>query len=88
MRKLKTHTFNGRKYRIDIMDYHVDGVCDQYKPKRMMMLCADLKTRMGLITVVHEALHAENWCKDEQTIDNVSKEIGTFLWRLGYRRKV
>jgi hypothetical protein len=46
-----------------------------------------LKTKNGLVTAIHEALHAENWSKDEDTVDRVSKEIGTFLWRLGYRWK-
>jgi len=82
--KIRTHTFNGRKYQIDIKD-SIDGVCDQYNTNRCLLICADLSKRNGLITAIHEALHAESWVKDEDTVDRVSKEIGTFLWRLGYR---
>ena len=87
MRKIKTHTFNGRRYKIDIRDSPLDGACDQYNTERFLFICADLDSRNGLITAIHEALHAESWVKDEETIDRVSKEIGTFLWRLGYRRE-
>ncbi len=83
---LKTHTFNGRKYIIDV-DF-LDGWCDQFKLKHRLQILADLKTKDGLITAIHEALHAENWCKSEKVIDKVSTEIGNFLWRLGFRLKV
>ena len=79
-----THTFNGRKYYIDIDK--VDGWCDQYKlNKRFIHVVANPKTKNGLISIVHEALHAEDWAKTEEVVDRVSKEIGTFLWRLGFR---
>ena len=82
---IKTHTFNGRKYKIYIEA--VDGVTDTYKlDDRYLSIFADLKTKRGLITALHEALHAENWAKGEEPIERVSREIGTFLWRLGYRK--
>ena len=86
--KVRTHTFNGRKHKIDICEEPLDGYCDQYKicnKQRTLCIWTDLKKRNGLITAIHEALHAESWVKDEDTVDRVSKEIGTFLWRLGYR---
>jgi len=86
MAKVKTHTFNGRKYKIDIDS--IDGNCDQYAcNERYLSIYADLKTQTGLITAVHESLHACNWAKTEDIVDNVSKDIGRFLWRLGYRIK-
>ena len=83
---MKTHTFNGRRYKVFI-DPDLDGWCEQFKCNiHEIHLLRDTKTRAGLITAIHEALHAENWSKEEKDIDRVSREIGTFLWRLGYRK--
>ena len=86
MRKVRTHTFNGRKYNI-IIHPPIDGMCTQYKPERELWIMESLRTKNGLVTALHEALHAERWTADEATVDRVSKEIGDFLWRLGYRWK-
>ena len=85
--KVKTHTFNGRKYKIEVDPDGANGVCDQYSPKdRYLQIFTDLDRRKGLITAIHEALHAESWTKSEKIVDRVSREIGMFLWNLGYRR--
>ncbi len=85
-RKLKTHTFNGRKYKIDC-DTDIDGWCDQFAlNERFIHIHQPLNTQRGLITAIHEALHAENWAANEQTVERVSREIGSFLWRLGFRK--
>jgi hypothetical protein len=81
---MKTHTFNGRKYEIDL-DEAPDGYCVQYKAERELAIHADLKTRNGLITAIHEGLHACKWDASEETIDQASYDIGRFLWRLGFR---
>lgn len=86
MKKVKSHTFNGRKYRIDFG--HLDGWCDQYDLNdRMIHILAEPNTRNELITIIHECLHAEDWTKTEEPIERIGKEIGTFLWRLGYRKE-
>jgi len=83
--KVKTHTFNGRTYKIKIDE--IDGDCDTYAlNERYLCVFADMNTRNGLISAIHEALHAENWVASEDAVDRMSKEIGTFLWRLGYRK--
>ena len=89
-RKVKTHCFNGRRYKIFLEDSKQDGYVDAYKIEpddRHLVICADKKTKDELITTIHEALHAENWAATEEVVERVSMEIGTFLWRLGYRRK-
>ena len=83
---VRTHTFNGRVYKI-IVYPPIDGQCTQYKPEHELWIMAPLKTKNGLITAIHEALHAENWTAKEETVDRGSKEIGAFWWRLGYRWK-
>lgn len=86
MKHVRTHTFNGRKYKIEIGP--LDGCCDQYKcNERYIQIFADLKTKDGLITAIHESLHAENWAASEEVVERVSSEIGSFLWRLGWRKK-
>ena len=82
---VKTHVFNGRRYYIDIDN--VDGWCDQYKTnKRMIHIITKPNTKNELITILHESLHAENWAETEEVVDRVSTEIGSFLWRLGFRK--
>ena len=82
---VRTATFNGRKYRIDTDE--IDGSCDQYAcNERFIHINAPLNTQKGLITVIHESLHASNWCAGEKVVDRTSTDIGRLLWRLGYRR--
>jgi len=87
-RQVRTHTFNGRKYKIDIGDGHTDGLCDQYATgdSRYLVSMAAPHTRNELITIIHESLHASNWAETESVVDRVSDEIGRLLWRLGYKR--
>lgn len=83
---MKTHVFNGRRFRI-ILGPH-DGLCDTSKDKELeLYIFADLDTKRGLITAIHEALHAEDNNLSEKPVEKVSREIGSFLWRLGYRIK-
>lgn len=81
---IRTAKFNGRIYKIFVRE-PVDGTCAVYKLERAIDLFTPLNTQVGLITAIHEALHAENWAKSEGTIDRVSIEMGRYLWRLGYR---
>jgi len=84
MKPVRTHKFNGREYKI-IVTPPLDGTCTQYKPEMELWIFESLKLRNGLITAIHEGLHACNWTAKEETVDRVSKDIGKFLWRLGYR---
>ena len=86
----KTFKFNGRKHNIYIYPDGFDGLCDQYKVKnneRDIIIATDPATKNGLITLIHEPLHAENWRASEKSVDRTSKEIGAFLWAMGYRMK-
>ena len=80
---VKTHSFNGRRYKITVCE--LDGACDTFKKERELLIMRDLSTLAGLITAIHEALHAEDWKEREDRIDQISKDLGRFLWRLGYR---
>ena len=84
MRPVRTHTFNGRKYLV-VVKPPLDGMCSTYNPERELVIMESLRVKNGLITAVHEAMHALNWKASEDKVDKDSKELGTFLWRLGYR---
>ena len=81
---MKTHIFNRKKYRITLAP-PLDGLCTASQPVAEIFLFANLSTKKGLITAIHEGLHASDWDMDEKKVDRISEEIGTFLWRLGYR---
>lgn len=81
---VKTHTFNGRKYHVRIGE--TDGMCNTFKPERELHVLCDPSTHKGLITTIHESLHACNWAKKEAVVDQVSADVGRLLWRLGWRK--
>ena len=81
---MQTHTFRGRRYKIGV-NPAPDGDCSQYKAERELNIYADMKTRNGLVTALHESLHACHWSATEEMVDETSKDIGRFLWALGYR---
>jgi len=71
-----------------MLPFPYDGLTDIEEGKEHhMMIFTELNTRNGLITLIHEALHAENWTANEKDVERVSREIGGFLWRLGFRLK-
>ncbi len=84
-KKVKTHKFNGRKYSIFVGQF--DGFTDVSETGYSLVLNCNLNTLKGLISIIHESMHAANWGKSEEVIDRSSKEIGTLLWRLGFRLK-
>lgn len=82
---MKTATFNGVKFDINLYDT-IDGSCDSpLGGKPSIMICADLNTQVGLESVIHEGLHACFWAKTEKKVERTAKDIARFLWRLGYR---
>ena len=83
---VRTHTFNGKKHKIYIRP--VDGLClNSEKGERdyELYIFYSLREKNGLITALHEALHASDFNMQEEKVERISREIGTFLWRLGYR---
>lgn len=86
MRPVLTHTFNGIKYDIDVNTATIEGYCDSPRGGKPGIHTTENGTCQGLETLIHEALHAENWVKTEQVVTRTAKEIARFLWRLGFRR--
>ena len=83
---VRTATLNGTRYTVDTDP--IDGCCSPPKPsdrKPILRVCRPLDTLAGLITLIHEAMHACDYDKHENTVDRTSKDIGRLLWRFGYR---
>ena len=80
----KTHTFNGVRYHL-IFD-ELDGNCDT-DGKYWLIVERDLNTRIGLETLVHEALHACSWLSSEEKVAQTARDISRLLWNIGYRRQ-
>jgi len=96
-KNVRSHKFNGKKYFIDI-DTDYAGFCENPNVKKILNehpviriveglpYNNDKGSKEGLIYILHECLHAENWSKHEETIDRTAEEVGSLFWRLGYRR--
>lgn len=96
MKQVKTHRFRDIKYYIGVDEPYV-GWCDRSKtpdPKEYPAIRMPeglefgdgRKAKAGLIILLHECLHAEDWSKSEKIVDRAAIDIGALLWRLGYRR--
>jgi len=84
-KSVKTHTFNGVRFDVDISG-PVDGQCDNPKGGRpSLTICADLNTRRGLETAIHESIHACHFLKSEESVERTARDVARFLWRLGFR---
>lgn len=81
---MKTATFNGRRHEIILEP--VDGLVTSDRD-RCLYVGRDLKTKAGLETAIHEALHACSWKSSEEKVAQTAKDIARFLWRLGFRRR-
>lgn len=87
MRQVKTATFDGTRYKIEVKP--VLGLCDSPKTnpgKPGIWVIKGLKNdKATLDTLIHEALHAANWSANHKKINQTAGDLSRFLWRLGYR---
>lgn len=86
MKSVQTHTFNKQRYKIYIGP--LKGICDvdKHPPLSLFVRTSAMSERQILTVLIHEALHACNWDKSEKVVERTSKDISSFLWRLGFRR--
>ncbi len=88
--KLKTHTFNGRKYIIEEVA-SIEGVTDvPGEPDPFTMLILEGDDFIAFHSAFHESLEASDFCdKCMHKKDGSPNTIDAtrFLWRLGYRIK-
>jgi hypothetical protein len=68
------------------LDNDCDGLCDKPTVKgKAIRVRETLKDQRRMEVEIHEMLHATDWSKDEEWVDQTAKDISAVLWRLGYR---
>lgn len=92
---IKTHTFNGRKYKIELVD-RIDGVTDGVSEdlsedeilEMMILRGDDIKALHSALHEGLEAIEADNIHGQENRPDGNAKtwDVARFLWRLGWRK--
>ena len=87
-RPILSHTFAGRKLKVDLFPQECDGMVDcpyGTDATPTMNIFGDLNTKSGLETVIHATLHVLRWAESEDVVAKTAKELARFLWRLGFR---
>ena len=82
---MKSHTFRGLRYVIDIGTF--DGFCEvPGHAARRLHIREDQTPLQFLEAAIHEAMHAEDKDVPERVVDRRARSMARWLWRLGYRR--
>lgn len=88
---MKSHTFRGRRYRIDIhnrLHRNLNGQCDAPTTLgKTIHLRKNIPDKEFLETALDEAIHACLWELDNDIVGDCATDIARFLTRLGYRRE-
>ena len=77
------HIFNGVPHKV-VADKDMLGLT-LTDVRNSVILWTDLNKKLGLQIAVHEAIHAEFPKLPENVVEVVGRDIGGYLWRLGYR---
>jgi hypothetical protein len=87
----KSHIFNGKKYKFKWRKPRKAlGSCDNPKEKAYRrFIFVDLGRPPKEITeiLIHEALHAEQWYLDEETVGRIALNLSELLERCGLINK-
>ena len=54
---------------------------------RTLTVKPSLRGQRELDTIIHEAMHAGDWHKTEEWVDQFSTDLAKLLWKLGYRKE-
>lgn len=79
---LKSVKLNGKRYSIYT---NCDGLC--IDDERAIVINADLDTKNGMETAIHEALHAIDWNMSESKVNLLAQNLAHFLWQAKFRRQ-
>lgn len=85
LRPPKSHTFRGRRYRIEIGDAgrDADGYCEPpTAPEKMIVVQNRRSVKRYMETCIHEALHACLWDLSENAVAETAEDITTFTIRM------
>jgi hypothetical protein len=81
-------TILGKRYKVRFTWLKENaGDCDDpTRPRKEIRICTGLGEQKELETVLHEVLHAADWHKTEEWVEQVARDQTRLLWRLGYRK--
>jgi len=95
MKKIKSHTFRKKRYKIIIseidneilkLEPRCKGLCDAPNTSGKSITLSPKLSGLNLIKVsIDEGIHACCWDLDNTTVDEMSESIAKFLYRLGVR---
>ena len=71
----------------DKKDKKCKGYCESpNKKNKEIVIQENLSSKEELDITLHELLHAADWWKDEEWVEQVGTDIANVLWRLGWRK--
>ena len=69
------------------LDENTGGECDSPDTKgKEIRISTDLQREEELEIVIHELLHASDWSKDEEWVEEIAQDICNVLMRLGWKK--
>ena len=69
------------------LDENTGGECDSPDTKgKQIRISTDLQREEELEVVIHELLHASDWSKDEEWVEEIAQDISNVLMRLGWKK--
>lgn len=67
------------------MDPGDAGICHKRGNKFFISVRPDLPARKTLEVIIHEFLHAADWQKDEEWVQDTGRSLALLLYAVGYR---
>ena len=83
-------TLLGKRYAFKRVPYLGDayGTCDPTdKKNKTIRVLSNLRGEKELSIIIHEALHALDWSKDEEWIVAAANDLAKMLYKLEYRKQ-
>ena len=69
------------------LDENTGGECDSPDTKgNEIRISTDLQREEELEVGIHELLHASDWSKDEEWVEEIAQDISNVLMRLGWKK--
>lgn len=69
------------------LDENTGGECDSPDTKgKEIRISTDLQREEELEIIIHELLHASDWSKDEEWVEEIAQDISNVLMKLGWKK--
>jgi len=84
----RTVTISGKRWKLKRcrLDQHTGGVCDHPDtPHKQILISHNERSESLCRVLIHEILHAADWNRAEESVDQLSADIARIQWQLGLR---